>query len=572
MKKLITIGVILVVSAILGLPLLSPGLHTIHDDQQIVRLFLFDQALFAGQFPVRWVDGLGFGFGYPLFVFYPPLVYATGELFHLFGFGFTDSIKIVFFISIIGSGFAMYLFVKEIFGKYAAMISSIFYMLAPYRAVDIYVRGALAEAFSFVWFPLILLSFYKLATTSKNTYLLLSAVGLALLMLTHNLIFLPFMLILPFYLLFLIWHSSQKSSTILHFSFSILLSFALSAFFWIPALFEKKFTIVDELLLKNLASYSIHFVYPQQLWNWAWGFGGSAAGLADGFSFKIGKIHIISALIALIFATIHLVKNKKAGSVFRYNCYLSILIFGLFIFSAFMTTFYSKFIWDLIPSLGYLQFPWRFLTFTVLFSSISAGSLIYLLKLPILRLATSTILAAFVFVPNFKLFEPQYFRSHLTDELATKKEIINWDISGTSFEYLPKGVELYRGSLGTNLVKIEKSQISQQKIEIIEGEASIDNLKSKPTKISFIINAQKETKFKANIFNFPGWHLTIDNRQVPIDDSNRLKLITASIPPGMHLVEIELKNTRTRNIANSISLFSVLVTLTLMASRLRKLF
>src|SRR3989339_1257682 len=112
-KGLIPILLILFFSILVSLPLLKPGLFIIHDDQQIARLLLFDQALKAGQFPVRWVDGLGFGFGYPLFVFYPPLVYILGEIFHTAGFGFIDSVKIVFGASILLSGIAMYVLTRE---------------------------------------------------------------------------------------------------------------------------------------------------------------------------------------------------------------------------------------------------------------------------------------------------------------------------------------------------------------------------------------------------------------------------------------------------------------------------
>ena len=215
-KGLIPILLILFFSILVSLPLLKPGLFIIHDDQQIARLLLFDQALKAGQFPPRWVDELGFGFGYPLFVFYPPLVYMVGELFHLIGFSFIDSIKLVFFTSIFASGLAMYILVKEFWGRYAGIVSAFFYILVPYRAIDVYIRGALAESFSFVWLPVILWSFYKLVKTNKTIYIYLSAVFLALLMITHNLIFLPFMLILPFYLLFLIWKSNTKILSTAH--------------------------------------------------------------------------------------------------------------------------------------------------------------------------------------------------------------------------------------------------------------------------------------------------------------------------------------------------------------------
>src|SRR3989344_6907271 len=298
--NLVLITLILLFSILVSLPLLKPGLYLIHDDQHIARLYLFDKSLKAGQFPVRWVDGLGFNFGYPLYNFYPPFTYMLGEIFHLASFTYIDSIKLVFFSSIFFSGVAMYIFVKELWGRSAGTISSLFYLLVPYRALDLYVRGALAESFSFVWLPLILWSFLKLFKTGNTRYIYLSAIFLALLMITHNLIFLPFMIILPFYLFFLIWKSLNRKLLVVSCIGSVVLSFLLSAFFWAPALLEKRFTIVDEMLLVNLADFRIHFVYPQQLWNWTWGFGGSAEGLADGISFKIGKLHILVSFAAVI--------------------------------------------------------------------------------------------------------------------------------------------------------------------------------------------------------------------------------------------------------------------------------
>jgi len=592
MKNLISIILITIFSITVSLPLVKPGFHQIHDDQQITRLYLFDQSLKSGQFPVRWVDGLGFGFGYPLFVFYPPLVYMIGEIYHLIGFGFIDSTKLAFFTSIVASGVAMFIFAKEIWGRYAALTGAIFYILVPYRALDIYVRGALAESFSFVWLPLILWSFYKLQNTGKSVYVYTSAIFLALLMITHNLIFLPFILLLPFYLLFLLWKSENKKRFFVNCQLSIVICFSLSAFFWLPALLEKKFTIVDQLLLVNLASYKIHFVYPQQLWNWAWGFGGSAAGLADGISFKIGKLHILASIAALLLAIIHLIKTKfsngqlpalqksqhetysnriekSSAKIWRVNCQLSTVFFALFLISAFLTTFYSQFIWELIPPLGYLQFPWRLLTFTALFSSILAGAFVYLLKVPILRLVVTIILVILVFAPNLKLFKPQFYRENLTDQIATSKEVINWDISSSSFEYLPKGVELTKSNLGTNIINIKKEDIPNKKVIVINPQAEINNLIIKPHEVSFSINSPTNSQIRANIFNFPGWQAQIDDQIVEVDDNNKLKLIDLNIPAGKHRVTIEFRNTPVRQMGNLISLFSFALILILIAKQWR---
>lgn len=566
-NNLIAAVVIFIFSLLLSLPLLKPGFFTVHDDQQIARLFLFDKSLRTGQLPPRWVDDLGFGFGYPLFIFYPPFVYMLGEIYHLLGFGFIDSIKLVFFSAFLFSGLAMYLFVKDLFGKTPALVSALFYVFAPYRALDVYVRGALAESFSFVWLPFIFWSFYELERTKKAIFIYLSAIFLALLMITHNLIFMPFMLLLPFYLLYLVFKSKSKKLSIIRIAFSFAVAGGLSAFFWLPSLWEKQFTIVDNLLLVNLANYNIHFVYPQQLWNWPWGFGGSAAGLADGISFKIGKIHMIIALASLILGMLHLFKNKFKTKPSTFTSQLSIIFFTLFVFAAFMTTFYSKPIWDLLPPLGYLQFPWRFLTFTIFFASILAGAFIYYLRLPILKLVFSLVLTFLLVIPNLKLFKPQTYRGDLTDKKATSKETLNWYVSSSSFEYIPKGVELYQGDLGTNLFKIEKSQIPTQKIEIENGQAQIQMVKENPSGISFTISAASPTIIKANVFNFPGWHLKVDNREIPISDNNKFKLITATIPEGNHSVKIDFTNTPVVNLANALSLIAVF---TLVVSYIKK--
>ncbi|MBI3559430.1 hypothetical protein HY085_03460, partial [Candidatus Gottesmanbacteria bacterium] len=263
---------VLVLSFFAWKPLLTQGFFTIHDNQQIVRLQQLDKSLASGQFPVRWVEDLGFGMGYPLFNFYPPLVYYLGEIFHLgLGLGFVDSIKLVWFVAIVGSGVTMYFLAREFFGKIGGIVSAVFYIYAPYHAIDAYIRGALAELFSFVWLPLILLFSYQ-------KKFLLTAISLAGLMLTHNLIFLPFV---GFYLL---WSRNFRS---------LILAMGLTAFFWLPALAEKQFTLVDQLLIKNLASYQIHFICPEQLWYSPWGFGGSVAGCIDGLSFALGKIYFL---------------------------------------------------------------------------------------------------------------------------------------------------------------------------------------------------------------------------------------------------------------------------------------
>lgn len=533
----------------------KPGLYTMHDDQQVARLFLYHQSLKSGQFPVRWVSQLGFGFGYPLFNFYPPFVYMIGELVHIFGFNFINSIKTVFFLSILLSGFSMFILVKALWGRASGFIAAIFYMFAPYRALDIYVRGALAESFSFVWLPLILWGFYKVSKEQTLNYAYLTGFLLALLMITHNLIFLPFTLILIIYVPILLFTSKNKTLFLKHTIYAGLLGAGLSAFFWLPALLEKKYTIVDQILLTNLADYRIHFVYPQQLWNWQWGFGGSAKGLMDGISFKIGKIHIILSAVSLLLMAIY----YKHGQLAKTKLIFPAVFLFLFVFSAFMTTMYSEFIWYLIKPLAYLQFPWRFLTFTALFSSIMAGYFIYVLRLSFLRFIFTGIILIALIVPNYKVFKPQFYRESLTNAEATSAEKINWDVSSSSFEYSPKGIALKVDDRSVNMIDINKNDIKNNKIEIASSNVVINMLKNTPSLMKFNYQSTINTVAQVNTFDFPNWNVYIDGRKVEHNSVSKFKLIAFDIPEGTHTVSIKFENTKVRLFADLVSAVSLLI-------------
>src|SRR3972149_6939967 len=51
---------------------------------------------------------------------------------------------------------------EKCFKRFGGVLSAIFYIWAPYHAVDVYVRGAMNEAWALVFFPAIFYFSYKL--------------------------------------------------------------------------------------------------------------------------------------------------------------------------------------------------------------------------------------------------------------------------------------------------------------------------------------------------------------------------------------------------------------------------
>mgnify|MGYP001544768283 CR=1 FL=1 len=108
--------------------LFQSGYFYMHDDLQIMRLLQMEKCFTDGQIPCRWVPDMGYGYGYPLFNFYPPLPYLIGQVFRWVGFDFATTVKLAFSLAIILSGVTMYYLGKEFYGRWGGLLSSAFYI------------------------------------------------------------------------------------------------------------------------------------------------------------------------------------------------------------------------------------------------------------------------------------------------------------------------------------------------------------------------------------------------------------------------------------------------------------
>lgn len=556
-----SISVVLLLSLPTVYPLVQQGFFSFHDIQHVARLYALDEALWAGQFPVRFVGQLGFGYGYALFNFYPPLTYYLGELYHLLGFGFIDSIKFVWGTALLGSALAMYLLARQFWGRMGAIISALFYLYIPYHAVDAYVRGALAELFSFVWLPLILLWSYKMLAEGKTVMALITGVFLALLMLTHNLIFLPFA---GFYLLWclaLIVILRPKKKVLLTIPISLLVGFGLSAFFFIPALLERQYTLVDQLLLKNLATYTLHFVCLPQLWDSPWGFAGSAQGCIDGMSFKVGKVHLLASGLTLLLIVFYSARSFINKQKFNKDYLIGLASLLLGIGALFMTTEWSKELWKILSPLWYLQFPWRFLEFAALFLSFAAGSLVLFTRRLTLQILMVVTLVVLVIATNYKYFTPQFYFYDLTDQQATSDEEVMLKVSKSSFEFLPKGMKTYYDERGDLKVEVSETLSDRSNIRIANGAARNQGLIIFPDSWRTTVTSPEPTTVIFPIAMFPGWQATVDGQAAQIDSANDQRFISVNIPAGTHSVNVDFTDTPIRHVANLISLLTAVICL-----------
>jgi len=546
--------------------LFQSGYFNMHDDLQMMRQLQMEKCFQDGQVPCRWVPDMAYGFGFPLFNFYPPFPYLVGQLFRLFGFTFVTTAKITFSLSIILSGVTMYYLAKEFFGRWGGLIASAFYIWAPYHAVDVYVRGAMNEAWALTWFPVILWTSYRLVTDDKKkavSWTIALGLSFAGLMLSHNLMLLVFTPVLAIWtLLHLVLNKSWRR--IPHLVAAGFISLGLSAFFTFPAILENKFTQIESTLV-GYYDYTVHFATIRQLLTSRfWGHGPSVWLDEDGMPFQIGHLHWLLSILVGVIAFGFLIGYLKKPKLFeKVSDLKTLLVAGLMVsmgwFAAFLAHSKSTPIWKLIPQLGYMQFPWRFLALVILGFSFSVGFVPYILenlsgyRSRVIKFLTYpfrvglVILVIIVLIAiNWSYFLPEHGKmGPLTDE--QKFSDLAWELQQTSsiYDYLP------------STAKTAPKSAMEELFEVMDGEVEIIDLKQGTDWAEMRVNVLSENATaRLGIIQFPNWKTYIDDKEVAnyIPNTEEWGRIYVDMTQGEHVVDAVFTNTPVRTVSNLVSL------------------
>ena len=204
-------------------------------------------------------------------MFLYPLPSYIASVFILLGVSFVDSFKLVFALSFLASVLAMYYWLREEFGDLPAFTGAVLYGFSPYRFVDLYVRGAIGEHLAFVFFPLLCLGTLRLSRKDDTRGWVIVALSTGALILSHNALSLMFFPLAILYALYLYWKENLGKKFIVKASSAFAIGFLLSAFFWVPAFFEGKYTLRD-LVTRGVTEN--RFVEPFQFIYSPWSYGG----------------------------------------------------------------------------------------------------------------------------------------------------------------------------------------------------------------------------------------------------------------------------------------------------------
>jgi len=589
LKKLIIFVVLMMVFFASSWSFFRSDFFLVHDFTHGARIVEMHKALVDGHFPVRWSSDLGYGYGMPLFEFYAPLPYYVGAFFYEIGFSLIDSIKLLFLISTLVVLIGSYKLGKSLFGSLGGLLVASAVTLAPYRAVNLFVRGAISELWGIMALPFILYGIIKVvgddgkAVFGKKQSWLILLISLLVLLLSHNLtslIFLPLSILFGGIYLIL---ETQKQKTENKKQFFIknflilfgvyLLAVLMSSFYLLPAIMEKGFTRLEQAIVGNYFDYNLHFLYIKQFFEVNWKYGGSSWGPYDDVSFYLGTGQLLAfGISALLFAK-RISKNisLKIGQIITANgLYLTTLF--LLAFSALMTLNRSKLIWDSISIFSFIQFPWRWLSAVIVFLSIAIGFIVKFIKGKFHQYLFSGVLILIIIFSNYKFFQPEKFLEDTSDYYYSDIAKIRNKMSETLPDYIPaqvKTVEIIPVAQEDAVLGCEVArEYSGINIQILGDrnnycEFEFTKITNKTHKKLVEVELPQKTMLEFAVLDFPGWTAEVDGVVVGKGVSNS-GTILVPVEPGKHQVGLEFKDTKVRSISDRISVFGLVIFLSIL--------
>lgn len=506
--------------------LLPNGYFATHDGSfHLVRLIHFYQTLTSGQFPVRIAPDLAYGFGYPLFNFFYPFPYYLASFFHFLGFSFGNSLKLVMATSLISSVVFFYLFIKSHFSRFPSIVATLIFLYTPYRFLSLYVNGAMGIVVALGLVPMIL---YFL---SQKKYLLFS-LAYSLLLTSHNV---SAMIFTPIFILYVLSTTRQLKS----FFLSLILSLGLASYFLLPVITELPYTHLGNQIAVNFRD---HFPSLKQLIYSPWGYGYSVNGPLDGESFQIGFAQILIFLTSFAFILYKKIKKQKINP-------LPVLFLLISLVTLFLILPFSVIIWEKIPLIWQIQYPWRLLAILMLTTAFLSAWLLSQTKNRLIYFIFGLFLIILAFYNNRNYLRPKSSYRY-ADINYYQDSLLLFGSTDIAWESLPIWANFTPSWFPDSPV------FSPESIDL-------EIIKDPSSKINLIFNSPQPTPVSLNIFYYPNWQVYQKTSQGSLqkidsspDSSGRLEF---QLPSGKNQIIIRYQSTPIQKIANSLTIVSFLI-------------
>jgi hypothetical protein len=574
----------LVVALVACAPMLAQaGLPNSHDlPYHAFRVGEMNRSWSNAVFFPRWAEGTYYGYGSPLWHFYASMsYYITSVLMQFLGVTALEALRLLIGLSFVLMSTGMYGFLNGQVGRVAGILGAVAYVYSPYALYTVpYVRGAYPELLAlgvFAW------GMWRMGAVLKNP----SGMNLAgatlcqyALLISHNLMgavlsALTFGWVLWQGVAILItlrgnWRALRAPLVgIIAWSLGV----GCAAYFWLPVLLE-----TDTVYLENLAGVALldyhNFFVPLGALFAPMPLNDLGALNSLRLVTVFGLAHWALAAVGLVGVAYFIARAVRDGRrddrILRQGVFFAIAGAAF----VFLITPQSAFLWDGIPYLRFIQFPWRLLGGVAFsFAFLVGMNALWIDRLPNpLRQGVVAGVVAVVVLSSAPAFTvPEWTnRDFDTSITALHANEVAGIQRGTTFtdEYRPRSVytlptqndrllEDYADGYPVNKANVPDD---------ITAEVLINN----PLWLEWRVTSERDFTFEVLNFYWEGWTSYVNGVETPVRPSPTHGFITLDLPAGTHNVRVVLGPTPARLWGGVISGLSLLAMLALVVLRLGK--
>jgi len=485
-----------------------------------------------GLFYPRWAASPNFLAGEPRFVFYPPLSRLLGgALGSVLPWAWTPLAFIL--LALFGAAWSFRAMAREWAGGDNAAAAACLYVLNPYMMFVLYERGALAELLAAVWMPLLVLfglrrapSLVPLALTIAALWLTNAPAG-----------------VMGCYLLAVIVAVAairQRSWTLVLRSLgAVPLGLGLSGFWLVPAVWQQRWVQIDRAI-GPLMRVQDSFLFGH----------GSIAGVPatpdelfdlhyHNQVLRVASWIVVSLLLAAVAAA---VLSWRRRSALWLPLVVAAALVGALQFPC------TDFVWRHLPSLQFLQFPWRWmLVLGMIFAALAALALrpqpptrrgLALRALVLLALAGAS--AAFSSMLFYQVCDDDNVQTQIAAFRSSGFE-------GTD-EYTLQGVDLDTGS------EFSPSDGTTRPVTVLEAPgADLTDQGRIPARVKIerwnvehmtaLVTTPQPAYAVLRLMDYPAWRVTLNGAVAQGRVQRSDGLIAIPVKPGVNRIDVRWRTT-----------------------------
>jgi uncharacterized membrane protein YfhO len=517
-------ALILLITALPVIPTVLLGYHQAHDLETHVQSWVDVSAqMRQGILFPRWAARANYGFGEPRFIFYPPASWMLGGMLGLF-LPWRIVPAVFVWLTLILAAVSMRMLARDWLPPRAALLAGLLYALNPYLLVSAFTRCAFGELLASAVFPLLVWGALRLERDRRKGFGIVAVVFAA------------------------IWLSNLPAGVIAGYSLlCILPALAMARRSWRPLLLGAgaalsgiglaAFSLVPAAVERSWVNIGAIFT-PAERPDENFLFAHNSLRVRTLFNHRVSLLAVL-VIVAGIAAIILARRFREKAPTLWWP------VTALCVASSFLMVRWSSPLWQTLPELRFVQFPWRWL-----FPLCTATALLIALVVstskrrrvlwPAIWLVAGVLCAGIVYTKDWY--------PHVVDRIAVAAE------SGRGYRGLPEYTPIANETLSIpeDAPYVAPVDWHFERANLAGATVYVENWSAERREIR--TDSAHPMTVDLKLLAYPGWTIKVDGKAVPLQADPQTGQVQVSLPAGVSRIELQFKRTRDRSIGILISL------------------